>query len=881
MLNLTESQKKIFYTGTYFHGYQMHFPAADLTIDNDTLHSEAVTIKESICGEEEFVLGGCIASSCEFEVSEILQNELNGQEFTATLETVDEDGNKALELPMGTYRVDSAGMVDDKDYKKIVAYDALYGASADVSEWYNGIFPAEEKSVTKLQDGKEVTVKIVEYGTVKLKAMRESLLKYLGIPFESQDLINDDMDVEKTVAPGAGSLTGTTVLKAICMVNGGFGRMNRQGKFEIIYLHDMHSVGLYPHVGLYPRKGLYPTSTNSTAAQDMTKLSGASDTAPEYRSIRCEEYTTDKITCLNIQTDEEDVGVTVGTDLSNPYLITGNFLLYGKSVEELKVIGGNILSKLKGIYYRPVSELKMNALPYLETGDMIVAEKEAEKVYSYIFSRTISGIQALTDTCEAKGNQKRQNEVTQESELTQLKGRTLKIRKSIDGVLIEMANVEKKTTTRFEQTDEAIRLEAKRATDAEEALQSSIDLQADSIVLKVDSDGKLVEVALGVDANEGKNYVKVGADNINLTAEEVLDLISNGTINLSGKNINIESENFTVDSDGNVTARSIDIEGGKIYLSTTQGSESLIKLSHYNVEAAIDGKKADIKYYVERTPGDYEHPEAGGVIVLPYPQVGDLCFNVSGNRLYRFETGDGKARWYERTDDLLDAPATVHWSTSMLTTGEGLYTINYDSVRLEVDNGNGGTTSKMFQNGSSTNVDGDGIHFHKTMYTTRNGTAEQQELEANVTLETAGYDENLQPEPGLKMDCDSVELGKGGQIKDRDDALEFSKAIRPPSVETQNVSTTSLQVNGKKYVTGSVVRDFSADPLPSTGILKLAAPNISGEYPVTVVNGDGEACPDLDFTNVKILPNEGAISVFATKAITGMARITYSYWANE
>lgn len=872
MLDITEEQKKIFYTGAYFHGYKMHFPDLDLTIGNDTLHEEAVTVKESICDGEDLTLGGCIASSCEFEVSEILQEDLSGLEFTAVQDTVDEAGKMTLQLPMGKYRVDSVSMVDDKDYKKVTAYDALYDASVDVSAWYNGIFPSEEKDVTKLQNGEEVTVKVVEYGTVKLKAMRESLLQHLGIPYESQNLINDDMDVEKAIAPGAGSLPGTTVLKAISTVNGGFGRMNRLGKFEVIRLG---TEGLYPEETLYPSDTLYPDG--GTDAQYITDHAGG---YPEYRSVKYEEYECLPVTCLNIQTDEEDVGVTIGTDLSNPYLITGNFLLYGKSVEQLKTIGINILSGLQEIVYRPHTTI-MNALPYMEPGDMVVMPKEQNTVRSYVFTRTMTGIQAATDTLEAKGNKTRANEVTQESEVMQLKGRTLKIRKSIDGVSIEMANIEKKTSTRFEQTDEAIRLEAKRATDAEGELQSSIDLQADSIVLKVDSDGKLVEVALGVDADEGKNYFKVGADNINLTAEEVLDLISNGTINLSGKNINIESENFTVDSEGNVTARSIDIEGGKIHLSTIQGSDSLIKLSHYNVEATIDGKKADIKYYVERTPGDYEHPEAGGVIVLPYPQVGDLCFDVSGNHLYRFETGDSKARWCERTDDLLDAPATVHWSTSMLTTGEGLYTINYDNVRLEVDNGNGGTTSKIYQNGSSANVDGEGIHFHKTMYTTRNGTVEQQELEANVTLETAEYDENLKPEPGLKMDCDSVELGKGGQIKDRDDTLEFSKAIRPPSVETQNISTTSLQVNGKKYVTGSMVRNFSADPLPSTGNLKLAAPNISGEYPVTVVNGDGEACPDLDFTNVKILPNEGAISVFVTKAITGLARITYSYWANE
>ena len=441
MIDITEEQKKIFYTGTYFNGYKMHFPDLDLTIDNDTLHSEAVTIKESICDEEDLMLGGCIASSCEFEVSEILQNDLSGLEFSTTLEVMDEDGNMALELPMGTYRVNSAALVDDKDYKKIVAYDALYNASADVSEWYNALFPAEEKSVTKLQDGKEVTLKVVEYGTVKLKAMRESLLQHLGIPYETQDLINDDLDVEKTVAPAAGSLTGAMVLKAICTVNGGFGRMSRQGKFEVVQLNAMHTIGLYPSARLFPSKRLYPVSTKS-ASDDLTKLSGASDTGPEYRSIRCEEYTTDKITCLNIQTDEEDIGVTVGTDLSNPYLITGNFLLYGKNVEELKKVGSNILEELKGIYYRPVSELKLNTLPYLETGDMIVAEKEAEKVYSYIFSRTISGIQALVDTYEAKGGQKRQNEVTQESELIQLKGRTLKIQKNIDSVYIEMANVE-------------------------------------------------------------------------------------------------------------------------------------------------------------------------------------------------------------------------------------------------------------------------------------------------------------------------------------------------------------------------------------------------------------------------------------------------------
>lgn len=844
MLDLTEAQQKIFYTGTYFHGYQMHFPDLGLTIDNDTIHSEAVTIKESICDEEEFVLGGCIAASCEFEVSEILQNELNGHEFTAMLETVDEDGNSALELSMGTYRVDSATLVDDKDYKKVVAYDALYGASVDVSEWYNGIFPAEEKSVTKLQDGKEVTVKVVKYGTVKLKAMRESLLEYLGIPFESQDLINDDLDVEKTVAPAAGSLTGITVLKAICMVNGGFGRMSRQGKFEVIYLHDMHSLGLQPHVGLYPKKGLYPSSSGN-GLSDISKLSGAADTEPEYRSIRCEEYTTDKITCLNIQTDEEDVGVTVGTDLSNPYLITGNFLLYGKSVDELKVIGGNILSKLKGIYYRPVSELKLNALPYLETGDMIVAEKEAEKVYSYIFSRTISGIQALIDTYEAKGNQKRQNEVTQESELMQLKGRTLKIQKNIDSVYIEMANVEKKTSTRFEQTDS-------------------------TIVLKVDSDGRLAEVALGDDPDTAKTYFKVKANNLDLEAEDVFNIISGNELNLSGKKITLASDLFNVTEDGKVEAKAIEIAGGSIHLETEKDPSALVSLANYDATAIIDGEAVNIKYYGEKPPAEPTHPEAGGNLVTGM-QIGDYYADVKHGWLYRWQQQGNAPHWVEVTS-LLDEPMSVHYTITKMSTGEGTYSSAYDLVNLKVDDGTGNLVRRQFRNGQSTQMSSEGVSFEKTIYTTRMGTAVENTINALISLVIAGYDEGLNMLPALKFDV-PIELEKIiGNV-----GIEGSVHVDDNLEVGGTVSGTGIVVNGSQLICGTVIRNIQTDPLPSTGVLTIPTPGINQTMPAAACNGDGDAAV-FTVGTVTIVPSGECISIPLSNVELTTIRINYSYW---
>ena len=160
MIELTEQQKRAFYSQGYFNRYKMYFPDLDLTIDNETIHTESVKIEESICGNDDLTHGGCIASSCEFEVAEILQNDLSGMEFMSTLETVDEEGNAVAEIPMGKYRVYSVGMVDDRDYKRVVAYDAMHNASASISDWYEGLFPViSSNAVTKTDDnGTEITV---------------------------------------------------------------------------------------------------------------------------------------------------------------------------------------------------------------------------------------------------------------------------------------------------------------------------------------------------------------------------------------------------------------------------------------------------------------------------------------------------------------------------------------------------------------------------------------------------------------------------------------------------------------------------------------------------------------------------------------------------
>lgn len=618
MLKITEEQKRPFYQSGYFKNYKFAFRDVGLTIDNETLHQESVTIKESICDDEDLQLGGCVASSCEFEVSEILDTDIAGLEFTATIEARDASDNIISSVPMGVYRVFSAKLVNDTDYKKVVAYDDLYDAGVDVSNWYNNLFPVlatqrvyvtgaledvwkhgeysidssgnaepsklgvsadENQGMTYLDTstgklyqsisvntGQEEEVyqwtEVYQceknyrdeeiYKKVTVKEMRESLLKHLGILYEVQDLPNDTMLVEKTVEPSEGSLTGTSILKYLCEVNGGFGRINRTGKFEVLILGSM---GLYPEETLYPEEDLYPMS-----GSENYEYFGMSDEEerPEFKNTTYEEYIVYSPTCITIKGDSDDYGTTVGDNTSNPYVLSGNILLYGKGVESLQEVGKNILEYLQYVSYKP-NTTTLQGLPYMEVGDMYSLDKQNDSVDSYIFSRTLSGVQALSDEYVSKGSEKRTNDPSVNSEITQLQGRTLKIKKDLDVYSIEMTNIAKNTATKFEQTDS-------------------------TIVLKVDNNGNLSQVELSGDPNEGTAF-KVKSNNIELSADDVLNLLSGGTIDiqagdgitisspnftLSKEAINIITDNFTLDENGSVVANDITITGGKLQIKAKE-----------------------------------------------------------------------------------------------------------------------------------------------------------------------------------------------------------------------------------------------------------------------------------------------------------------------
>lgn len=98
--------------------------------------------------------------------------------------------------------------------------------------------------------------------------------------------------------------------------------------------------------------------------------------------------------------------------------------------------------------------------------------------------------------------------------------------------------------------------------------KTQIKQTTDSISATVDNNNTKVNIIAKI--NDNTSQAQIDADVINLSANDILNLIAGNQINLTSKNITIASNNFSVDSNGNITANggkiaNWSITGGKIY----------------------------------------------------------------------------------------------------------------------------------------------------------------------------------------------------------------------------------------------------------------------------------------------------------------------------
>lgn len=73
--------------------------------------------------------------------------------------------------------------------------------------------------------------------------------------------------------------------------------------------------------------------------------------------------------------------------------------------------------------------------------------------------------------------------------------------------------------------------------------------------------------------NQSAEQVGINANKIQLSANDILNLLAGNAINLTSKNIIISSDKFSVDKNGKVTCSDINITGGNIILKTTRNGQ--------------------------------------------------------------------------------------------------------------------------------------------------------------------------------------------------------------------------------------------------------------------------------------------------------------------
>lgn len=459
-------------------------------IDNSMLEIGTFALEESLCSESELKFGACEANCVKFTARNTAGN-IIGKTISIE-ETI--DGDSENPMPYGVFKVASDVPTADRTKRQITAYDAMYDIiNTDVKPWYAGLsFP------------------------MTLKQFRDSFFKYLGIEQAAATLPNDSMTVNKTIVATQtddssavteeSSISGKTVVTAICEINGCFGNINREGKFEYVFLKAITSA-LYPAEDLFPSDNLFPSDANT---ESMTG---------HYITFDYEDFQSKAITQLEIKTSEENAGAIVGT-AGNNYSITGNFLVSDKTGAELEQIANNLLPIMAQAAYTPIKSCTCVGNPCLTLGEPIRFNTTREIVETYLLQRTLTGVQSKRDSISAQGTQTHSAKVNSiRDTIESVQRRTGKLERNADHLQSTYEDLEEQANTKFEQTAKSISAEVNRAQKAEGQLDASLELK------------------LGRDEND--QVISM----INASADQIV---------LRGNRLIVECNNFELDALGRV-----------------------------------------------------------------------------------------------------------------------------------------------------------------------------------------------------------------------------------------------------------------------------------------------------------------------------------------
>lgn len=365
MIKISSETKNAFKSDASHKELVIRIPQADITLRNEDIVSESLELKEAIESSENLTFQGCISSSLALECFTLVDDTLEGMWIEADI-TADE--TETIPIFRG-YITEVTNQTHEEFTTKIRAYDALYQINRkDVTSWYyNLLFP------------------------MTIQAFRNSFFQHVGVSQVADYLPNDGVTIQKTIDDKV--IIGSRIIKAICQINGRFGRISRTGRFEYVHLTEA-AEALYPAEDLFPADDIFPSDEN--AVDNVLKA--------HYTNISFENYRVASISKVQIVAKDGHIAASSGSG-TNVFTLKDNPFVWGMNSSTLNQVARNLYNTIQGLWYTP-AEVKCVGLPYVECGDFVLMSARLSIIRAYVLTRTLKGIQAITDSYKAPGDKK-------------------------------------------------------------------------------------------------------------------------------------------------------------------------------------------------------------------------------------------------------------------------------------------------------------------------------------------------------------------------------------------------------------------------------------------------------------------------------------------
>lgn len=367
-------------------------------IGSSNIIAESFELKHSICDDKEFVIGGCIAGQLTIQVVGIEQA-LNNKRINVFIRQTYSTGElypsdtlypsddlfpgpqkATIETQIFSGTIDSSLRQKNRSVKEIIAYDDMYLMSqTKCATWFLGYVEhtKENKSLrtlihTALEHFEVATDSDIGVG-------------YLPINFNSDKILNMNYETVKSVVKD--NTVVTDLLKAYCELNASFAIINPLGKIKMVQLYKQEN-------------------SAKTAKKPVDEEINA------YADLSFEEYTTRPINRIRFKYNK-DLNFDYGHSATRQsWYVSDNIITsccsdVGELITAFNDNKGNnyIFNDLYS--YRPFSA-DVFARWWLEPGDKVKIKTgydDTETVESFVFERTIKGINGMRVTLKAQGTE--------------------------------------------------------------------------------------------------------------------------------------------------------------------------------------------------------------------------------------------------------------------------------------------------------------------------------------------------------------------------------------------------------------------------------------------------------------------------------------------